>query len=61
MIYMNITKFVVVNELEKDHSLIETRCLKKYCSFYSRCVVDIRMNTNCTYSDEDSKKITYFG
>ena len=28
MIYININKFVLISELEKD-SMIETRCLKK--------------------------------
>ena len=28
MIYINITKFVIISELEKDHSVIETHCLK---------------------------------
>ena len=28
MSYINITKFVLINYLEKYHSMIETRCLK---------------------------------
>ena len=28
MIYINITNFVLISYLEKDHSMIETRCLK---------------------------------
>ena len=28
MSYINITKFVLINQLEKDHSLIEMRRLK---------------------------------
>ena len=28
MAYINITKFVVINQLEKDHSMIETLRLK---------------------------------
>ena len=28
MTYINITKFVLVNELEKDHSMIQTHRLK---------------------------------
>ena len=28
MAYKNITKFVVINQLEKDHSMIETPRLK---------------------------------
>ena len=29
MTFINITKFVLINELEKDHSMIE-----KCCNFY---------------------------
>ena len=29
MTYVNITKFVLINWLEKDHSMIETSCLKR--------------------------------
>ena len=28
MIYINVTKFVLINKLEKDHSMIETCRLK---------------------------------
>ena len=28
MTYINITKFVLINQLEKDHSMIETHPLK---------------------------------
>ena len=28
MTYINITKFVLISSLEKDHSMIETRRLK---------------------------------
>ena len=28
MIYINITNFVLISYLEKDHSMIETHCLK---------------------------------
>ena len=28
MTYINITKFILINKLEKDHSMIEMRCLK---------------------------------
>ena len=28
MIYINITNFVVISELEEDHSMIETRRLR---------------------------------
>ena len=28
MTYLNITKFVLINQIEKDHSMIETRRLK---------------------------------
>ena len=30
MIYINITSFVLISKLEKDHSMTETRRLKKY-------------------------------
>ena len=33
MTYINITKFVLVNELEKDHSMVETRRLKNVVIF----------------------------
>ena len=33
MTYINITKFVLINKLEKDHSMIETRCLKNVVIF----------------------------
>ena len=34
--YINIAKLVLINELEKDHSMIETHLLKriKCCDFY---------------------------
>ena len=33
MTYINITKFVLINSLEKDHSMIETRRLKNVVVF----------------------------
>ena len=33
MTYINITKFVLINLLEKDHSVIETRRLKNVVIF----------------------------
>ena len=33
MTYINITKFVLINQLEKDHSMIETRRLKNAVIF----------------------------
>ena len=33
MTYINISKFVLINELEKDHSIIETRRLKNVVIF----------------------------
>ena len=33
MTCINITEFVLINELEKDHSMIETRCLKNVVIF----------------------------
>ena len=33
MAYINITKFVLINSLEKDHSMIETRRLKNVVIF----------------------------
>ena len=33
MIYLNITKFVLINLLGKDHSMIETRRLKNVIIF----------------------------
>ena len=33
MTYLNITKFVLINELEKDHSMIEMRHLKNVAVF----------------------------
>ena len=34
MIYINITNFVLISQLEKDHSMIETRCLKNDVIFF---------------------------
>ena len=33
MTYTNITKFVLINELEKDHSMIVMHCLKNALIF----------------------------
>ena len=33
MIYINITNFVLISKLEKDHSMIETRRLKNVAIF----------------------------
>ena len=33
MTYININKFVLINSLEKDHSMIETRRLKSVAIF----------------------------
>ena len=33
MAYINITKFVLINQLEKDHSIIEMRRLKNVVIF----------------------------
>ena len=33
MNYINITKFVIINQLEKDHSMIEMRHLKNVVIF----------------------------
>ena len=33
MIYINIIDFVLISSLEKDHSIIETRCLKNVVIF----------------------------
>ena len=33
MIYVNTTSFVEISKLEKDHSIIETRRLKKVVNF----------------------------
>ena len=33
MTYINVTKFVLINQLEKDHSMIETRRLKNVVIF----------------------------
>ena len=33
MIYINITDFALISYLEKDHSMIETRCLKNVVIF----------------------------
>ena len=34
MIYINITNFVLISYLEKDHSMIETLCLKNVVIFF---------------------------
>ena len=36
MIYINITGFVLINELEKGHSVIEKRRLKNNVIFFSK-------------------------
>ena len=36
MTYINITKFVLINELEKDHSMIVTRRLKDVVIFFQK-------------------------
>ena len=33
MSYINITNFVLISELEKDHSMIKTHCLKNVIFF----------------------------
>ena len=33
-IYINITGSILISQLEKDHSMIETRRLKKCCHFF---------------------------
>ena len=33
MIYINTSNFVLINYLEKDHSMIEMRCLKNIVIF----------------------------
>ena len=35
MIYIKIPNFVLINQLEKDHSMLETRCLKNVVIFFS--------------------------
>ena len=34
MIYINITSFVLIIQLEKDHGMIETLCLKNIVIFF---------------------------
>ena len=34
MVYINITDFVLISEVEKDHCMIETRRLKNVVIFY---------------------------
>ena len=34
MIYINITNFVLISELEKDHSMFETHCVKNVAIFF---------------------------
>ena len=33
MTYINMTKFVLINQFQKDHSMIEVRCLKNVVIF----------------------------
>ena len=43
MTYINITKFVLINQLEKDHSMIETPRLKNvviFIQFYNIYVIN---------------------
>ena len=34
MVYINITNFVLISQLEKDHSMIEMPCLKNVVIFF---------------------------
>ena len=34
MIYINITNFVLISELEKDHSMLETHCVQNVAIFF---------------------------
>ena len=50
MIYINITKFVLINSIEKDHSMIETRRLKNIVIF---------IQTTLTVPCEKSKTVSF--
>ena len=39
MTYINITKFVLINQLEKDHGMIETRRLKNAVIFIQTILI----------------------
>ena len=40
LIYINITKFVLINWLEKYHSMIETRRLKNFAVFNLKIIFE---------------------
>ena len=48
MTYVNISKFVLINELEKDHNMIETRRLKNVVIFIESVLISY--NTRCITS-----------
>ena len=39
MIYINITSFVLINQPEKDHSMIEMHRLKNAVIFFQTCFI----------------------
>ena len=50
MTYINVTKFVLINQLEKDHSMIETRRLKNVVIFIQTTlsfVLSRKLNIDC--------------
>ena len=47
MVYINITNFVLISELERDHSMIETHRLKNVVIFFQTI---ISLNTFITCS-----------
>ena len=45
MTYLNIAKFVLINQIEKDHSMIETRRLKIVVIFIQTILKSFNLRT----------------
>ena len=45
MTYLNITKFVLINQIEKDHSMIETPRLKIVVIFIQTILKSFNLRT----------------
>ena len=49
MTYINITKFVLINQLEEDHCMIETRRLEDILNF-SQIILSFPLSKKIIYS-----------
>ena len=48
MVYINITNFVLISELEKDHSMIETHFLKNVIFFQT--IISLNTFVTCSFA-----------